>query len=368
MMKRTTLMIAVLLALLAAACGEPTGEAAGDAGAAPGMEAVPGTEAADAGADATGGDAAGQGGGQEAAQAGAEQPLTFATGRQGGSQYPISVALAQIMETTPSIGTVTLTPGGGAANVVAVNEGQAELGITLSMSAVDGYDGEPPYEGPLTEVAHLLALHPFKLVIIVGADSGIDTVEDLRGRSVNVGPAGFTSVVVSEMLFQQVYGFEPGDLDIRNLTITDAVDQFRNNQLDALFYTPSDRFAPYIDLAQGRDVKVLEIDEQHRQAMLDLHPSFSEAEFPTEPGVYRGLDEPVPTVGFSNTIIVNSAEVDEQMGYEMVKAVAEQFDAVQAVEPSLEVLEPSDLAAPVEGMPLHPGAERYFSEQGWSSE
>lgn len=293
------------------------------------------------------------------------ESLTFATGRQGGSQYPISVALAQIIEETPSVGTVTLTPGGGAANVAAVHEAQAELGITLSMSAVDGYQGEPPYEQAQEDVSHLLALHPFKLVILVGADSGIDSIEDLRDKTVNIGPAGFTSVVVAQMLFQEVYDFGPSDVDVQNLEVTDAVEQFKNGQLDALLYTPSDRFAAYIDLAQTRDVAMLEIDEEHRQRMLELHPSFYETEFPLEGGIYSGLEEPIPTIGFSNTIIASTDGVSEQLGYDIVKAVAEEFEQVQAVEPSLDELQPSDLGVPVEGMPVHPGAQRYFEEQGW---
>ena len=345
-MKRLATAAAAVLLLILAACGDDAQTAAPEAGA-------------DAGGQETGADAAAAG------DSGATRDLTFATGRQGGSQYPISVALVQIMETIPSLGTLTLTPGGGAANVVAVNEGQSELGITLALSAVDGAQGAPPYEQELTDVQHLFSLHPFNLVVLVGADSGIDTVEDLRGRSVNVGPAGFTTGVVADMLFE-VYGIDPSEVDIRNLDLTDASDQFRNGQLDALIYMPSDRFAAYIDLAQTRDVKVVPIDEEHRQALLDIHPSFRETTWPNEPGIYEGLDEPVPTVGFNNTIIVNGQEVDEQLGYDMVQAVAENFDQLQAVETSLDAMEPQDLAVPVAGMPLHPGAERYFEEQGWT--
>lgn len=291
--------------------------------------------------------------------------VSFATGRQGGSQYPISVALAQVIEQGTPLEKVTLTPGGGAANVAAVDQGQSQLGITLSMSAVDGYQGKPPYKKPTTKAVHLFALHAFNLVILAGATSGIDSVEDLRGKRVNVGPAGFTSVVVADLLFNEVYGLGEGAVRTENLEVTDAVEQFKNGQLDALLYTPSDRFAAYIDLAQTRDIKVVPIDKAHLRKSTDLHPSFYETKFPSEAGIYKGLDAPVPTVGFANTVIVNSDQVSEQLGYEMVKAVAEHFEKVQAVEPSLATLEPRDLATPVEGMPLHAGAERYFKEQGW---
>jgi|GEM_PF-1480992 len=368
-MRHLWALLAVLLMTMSAcgATGEETAAPADDAAAATGDAdaATSGDDATPAGADAVATEGAESGCvPAEAAAGGEARNLTFATGRQGGSQYPTSVALVQLLEGLPSLGTVTLTPGGGAANVVAVNEGQAELGITLALSAVDGYQGRPPYEAPLTDVAHLFSLHPFNLVILAGADSGIDTVEDLRGKSVNVGPAGFTTGVVAELLFE-IYGFEPGDVESRNLAITDAADQFKNNQLDALLYMPSDRFAAYIDLAQTRDIQVVPIDEEHRQMLLDAHPSFYETEWPSKEGIYNGLDEPVPTVGFANTIIVNCTEVSEQLGYDMVKAIADGFEQVKAVEPSLEANGPEILAVPVNGMPLHPGAQRYFEEQGW---
>ena len=360
-MRRTLTAVTAVLMLLLAACGGGTETASPDGGEQP----VDGAGATD-GATPEGS------GTQEAAPEGGDaggepRNLTFATGRQGGSQYPISVALVQIMEGIPSLGTLTLTPGGGAANVVAVNEGQSQLGITLALSAVDGAQGNPPYEQPLENVQHLFSLHPFNLVIVVAADSDIDSVEDLRGRSVNVGPAGFTTGVVAQMLFE-VAGIAPSEIDIRNLDITDASDQFRNGQLDALLYMPSDRMAPYIDLAQARDLKIVPLGDELIQGLLDRHPSFRETTWPPEAGVYQGLDEPVPTVGFNNTIIVNGEQVGEQLGYDMVKAVADNFDQLTAVEASFEVLEPADLAVPVRGMPLHPGAERYFQEQGWTQQ
>ena len=351
-MRRTLTATAAMLLMLLAACGGDGGTTAQDGGTAEPATGADGSTEGEAPAEG-GGDAGGE-----------PRDLTFATGRQGGSQYPISVALVQIMEQIPSLGTLTLTPGGGAANVVAVNEGQAELGITLALSAVDGAQGNPPYEQALQNVQHLFSLHPFNLVILVAEDSDIQTVEDLRGRSVNVGPAGFTTGVVADMLFE-AYGIDPSEVDIRNLDITDASDQFRNGQLDALIYLPSDRMAPYIDLAQARDVRIVPIDEEHRQALMEMHPSFRETTWPKEAGIYEGLDEPVPTVGFNNTIIVNGEQVGEQLGYDMVQAVAENFDQLVAVEASLGLMEPQDLAVPVNGMPLHPGAERYFEEQGW---
>jgi TRAP transporter TAXI family solute receptor len=287
--------------------------------------------------------------------------MGFATGRQGGSQYPVSVALAQIMEKVPGVGSVTLMPGGGAANIVAVDSGQADLGITISVSAHDGIEGKPPYKAKTKNLVHLFALHGFKLAIFVPADSPIKTFKDLAGKKVNTGPKGFTITEVANHIFDM----EKMRVDMKYLQITAAVEQFKDGHLDALFYSPSDRFAAFIDLAQARKIRLVPLDRRIMDTLMKEQPSFYRTEFPIAPDIYKGLVNKIETLGYPNLIVANKNKVSDAQAYAMTKAVAENMEKVGAVEPDLKNFDLKNMALEV-GVPMHPGALKYFKERGWA--
>jgi TRAP transporter TAXI family solute receptor len=290
----------------------------------------------------------------------ASADMKFATGRQGGSQYPVSVALSQIMEKVPGIGSVTLTPGGGASNIVAVDKGLAELGITLSVSARAGMEGKPPYKEKATNLVQLFALHGFKMVVLVPADSPIKSFKDLAGKKVNTGPKGFTITEVAK----QIFAMEHMTVDMQYLRVTAAVQQFKDGHLDALFYSPSDRYAPFIDLAQARKIRLVPFPQELMDRLQKADPTFYRTEFPVADDIYKGLVNKVQTLGYPNIIIANKNKVSDKQAYEMTKAVAEHMDRVAAVEPSLKTFKLNEMALSV-GVPISAGSMKFFKEKGW---
>lgn len=290
----------------------------------------------------------------------AQAQVTFATGRQGGSQYPVSVALSQIMEKAPGVGSVTLVPGGGAANIVAVDIGKADLGITLSNSARDGLLGKPPYKTPTPNIVQLFALQAFKVIVLVPENSPIKTFADLNGRKVNTGPKGFTIVEVADQLFKM----ENIKVNMHYLQIGQAIDQFKDGNIDALMYSPSDRFAAFMDLAQTRKIRLVPLPDRVIDAMIKEDPSFYRSEWPAYPDSYKGLSNKVSTLGYPNIIIANKNKITDQQAYEMTKITAENLEKVAAVEPDLLNWDLKNLATEV-GLPIHPGSMRYFKEKGW---
>jgi TRAP transporter TAXI family solute receptor len=286
--------------------------------------------------------------------------MSFSTGRQGGSQYPVSVALTQVLEKVPGIGTVSLVPGGGAANIVAVDSGQSELGITLSSSAVDGLLGKPPYKGKTSNVVQLFALQAFKIVVLVPEASPIKTLKDLQGKKVNTGPKGFTIVEMADRILAK----DGVKVNMQYLQIPNAVEQFKDGNLDALIYSPSDRFAAFIDLAQARKIRLVPIPGRIIDEIIKEDPSFYRSQWPQYPEAYKGLANQVTTLGYPNIIIAHKDKVTDEQAYAMTKAAAENIEKIAQVEPDLKNWDLKNLATEV-GVPIHPGAMRYFKEKGW---
>lgn len=292
--------------------------------------------------------------------ASAAADIGFSTGRQGGSQYPVSVAIAQILEKVPGVGSVTLVPGGGAANIVAVDQGKSEIAITLSMSAVDGLKGQPPYKAPTPNIVQLFALHAFKLVVLVPADSPIKEFKDLVGKKINTGPSGFTVTALAKEIFAK----EKMTVDIRYLEPGPALQQFKDGNIDGWFYSPSDIMAPYIDLANSRDIRLVPLPEKLMKEIMAENPSFYRTKWPANKAIYPRLKNQVETLGYPNLIIANKNMVSDDLAYKMTKAIAENITQLANGDPSLEGFDPKDLAVEV-GVPIHPGSMKYFKERGW---
>jgi TRAP transporter TAXI family solute receptor len=289
--------------------------------------------------------------------------LNFATGRQGGSQYPVSVALAQVIENIPGTGKVSLVPGGGTGNVISVGMGKTQLGITLSNDAIAGIEGQPPFKEKVPDMVQLLALHAFNVVIIVPADSSMREFNDLAGHKVNSGPVGFTINTLSRHIYQMT-GIEK-QVQQSYLQIGDAVEQFKDGHIDALFYAPSDWFGPFIELAQSRNLRLIQLPREVMDMLLKEDRSFIVKKFPLQPGIYKNIQNEVDTLANRNLIVANQKAIGDQQAYAIVKAVAENWEKIAPSEPSFRLFKAPELAEN-SGIPIHPGALRYFRERGWT--
>lgn len=287
--------------------------------------------------------------------------LNFGSGRQGGSQYPVTVAIGQVLESLPEIDKVSLQPGGSVGNIVRVERGRSDIAISMSSSLRGGRMGEKPFKSKTSDVVNLMTLHAFHVVLIVPQGSPIKTFKDLAGKKVNVAPKGFSITEVYRQLADMA-GLT-GKVDLGYLRITSAVESFKDGHFDALFYAASQRMAPFLNLAQTRKIHLVQLDKKYLNAFIKKDPSFYLATWPKTRSVYKNLDNSVQTLAYANVIVANK-NLSDDLAYKIVKAVAEHFDKVRVGDTSLQKFDPRDMARNV-GSPFHPGALRYYRERGW---
>jgi uncharacterized protein len=144
----------------------------------------------------------------------------------------------------------------------------------------------------------------------------------------------------------------------------DAVQQLKDGNIDAIINTPSDLYAPFLDLATAREIRLVPLTAGIQKRLIDENSSFYLSTWPADSQAYPKLVNTVETVSYPNIIIANGKTVSDDLAYRIVKQVVESFEKVADSEPSLKVLKLSDLAVSV-GVPIHPGAARYFKERGW---
>lgn len=287
--------------------------------------------------------------------------LNFGSGRQGGSQYPVTVAIGSVLEKLPQIDRVSLQPGGSVGNIIRVETGKSDIAISMSTSLRGGRMGSKPFKKKTPDVVNLMTLHAFHVVVIVPKDSPIKTIKDMAGKRINIAPKGYSILVIANKVMDMT-GIQ-GKVKVGHLRITDAIQNFKDGHFDGLFYAASQRMAPFLNLAQTRDIRLVAIDRPILEDFVKKEPSFYIATWPKNRSIYKKLANSVTTMAYPNVIVANK-KLDNSIAYAIVKAVAENFDKVRVGDRSLNEFDPKDMARSV-GSPFHPGALKYYRERGW---
>jgi TRAP transporter TAXI family solute receptor len=286
------------------------------------------------------------------------QQIRLMTGPQGGAWYPLGGAIANIAGKTGA--KVQVLPGAGIANVKAVEAGKADMGFGNSISTVDGVAGRAPFDTPTKNVCNVASLYPQYLQIIANADSGINSLADLKGRSLAVQPRGNTAEFISAQALQ-VYGLKYQDMSrVSYVSYTDAVSLMKDNNAQLFTLGTTLPASSVMDLAAARDIRVIGIPDDKFQAMRKLNPGYTKLTIPA--GSYPKQAQDVQTVGYATHLIAR-CDLDEKVVYSVLKGIHEQRADLIAIAKAVEGATPKVMAEDI-GVPLHKGAQRFYKEIG----
>lgn len=287
--------------------------------------------------------------------------LRFMAAEQTGAWYALAVGITQTMKKTmPDLGTISILPGGGISNAVGVERGQAQLGFSQASSLVDALNGAPPFNTPAGNLRYVLSLFPHKTHVVVLANSGINTIDDLRGKHINVGARGLLTEDIARRLLAS-YGIADEEMaSVQNLSFSDSVVQMKDGRLDALFWTSPTPFAVLTDLAQSEDIRLLDIADRHIEKLIADNRGLRRAKI--RAGSYAGVDSDVETIESALVLIANQAASGDLV-YFATKVVTENLEDLKTISPYLADLQPADLFEDYD-VPVHPAAARYLAETG----
>jgi len=288
--------------------------------------------------------------------------IRWGTITAGGAWQVIgSAMLEDIKKTNPNI-TGSILPSTTSGNVVGVHKGEFEVGFSLTDTTAEAWNGEGYFKdlGEIRDIRNLATLYPQATHIVVWADSNINSIEDLKGKRVSPGAKGLSCDLQSQRLLK-LYNMSYDDMSVQFLSFNDAAQQMIDRHLDALlFVTVPFPFAPVISVGAQRDIKLLSIPAD-KVAELAKFQGVEPYTLPA--GLYKGVDYPVEGIAVRAHIIVRE-DFPEDVAYSIVKTIAENFGKYPDVLKSMAYARLEDMAADA-GIPLHPGAERYYRERGW---
>lgn len=286
--------------------------------------------------------------------------LKFMTGPQGGSWIPLGGQLKDLWEKAIPGLNVQATPGAGMANVRGVEEGKADIGFGNSISTVDAIKGNKPFTKPHDNVCNIATLYPQYYQLVVPADSGINSVKDLKGKGVTTQQRGNTGELITQQILQ-VNGLSYNDVKMSFVSYTDSVNQMKDGHATAFGLGTTIPAGSVMDVAAGRDIKLLDLSD-NLDAMRKINPGYTLVNVPK--GTYPKQDKDIKVIGYA-THIVASCKIPAETAYTMTKVIAQNVGNLQSIVKAISGLTPKGMAEDI-GVPFHPGAAKYYKEAGIS--
>ena len=286
--------------------------------------------------------------------------LRFMTGPQGGSWYPMGGAIKNVVEAAVPDTSLQVLPGAGIANVKAIDAGKADIAFANSVSTVDAINGKPPFEEKVTDVCHIATLYPQYFQIVTTADTGIESLDQLKGRELTTQPTGNTGEAITAHLVEAV-GLSYDDLGgVDFVSYNDSVSLLKDGNSEVFTLGTTVPASAIMDLASARRVKLLPVDDALLAKMQELNPGYQRIEIPA--ASYPGQDEAVPTIGYATHLIARCDLPEETVSGVLQQIVDHQQD-LASVATAIGSTTPDQMAADI-GVPFHPAAEAFWKEQG----
>lgn len=367
---RVLLLVAVV-ALISACGAAPAAQppAATDAPAAPAATEAPAAAPAATEAPAAGGSAAADQGPCTAEAAGGEMPagklrMVIGTGGTGGVFFPYGGGLARILtERMPDAEATAEETGGSVDNFKLVGGGEADIGMSTVDSAYDALLGQGAYQdtGPLPGCAIAVLYDSFVHVVALES-SGINTVEDMRGKRVSVGSAGSSTEGAADRILAAA-GLDPqADITRDNLSVAESVAAMKDQKIDAFFWIGGLPTSAVTDLVATPNlaVKFVPAAQYVDSIVAQYGPVYRAFDLP--PGTYSGFDESIPGIGIGNILFVNAAMPEEQV-HQILTTIFDNLEEVKEIHPEAQKLS-LETATVGSSIPFHPGAVRFYTERG----
>ena len=295
------------------------------------------------------------GGSGETAKSG---ELSFGTGGDQGTYYGFGSVLAQRISSETDTTVTAVVSNGSQDNIEMMDMGYYQLGFVQSDVMSYAYDGTNLFDGnPIDNFSTVGALY-MEQVQIVTLNPDIKTVADLEGKTVSIGSSG-SGVYYNAIDVLGAYGLTEEDINPTYQSFGDSVDALQDGKIDAAFVVAGAPTVAVSTLASTRDVYLVSIDDEHIEALIETSPYYSK--YTIDASVY-GTDEDCQTVAIAAVVIARDDVSDDDV-YNVISTIFNDKDAIAASHNKGAELDLA-FASSITNIPYHPGAARYYSEQG----
>jgi hypothetical protein len=299
----------------------------------------------------------------------AQTQMTIVGSTEGGTMYRLGAVLSEVFNGAQENTRLNLIVGGGAANPARIGSGGADTGFSFSNFAVSAYNGKPPFDSEFKSLRHVGAFwqscyHQYiaKELYDAGIKSWDDIVASTEPLAIGAGPAGTSSDAINQLLLA-AYGTSFEELTGKGFKFTytgmgATSEAIRSGQVDIYFHNSGDPNAAGIEAALGRKLTFMDASETLKTTMADA--GFSPCIIPG--GMYENIDEDHESMGALGVLLAHE-DTDPDVIYELLKVVNDNIKTLGGAQKIFATWTP-EYGYVDYGVPLHPGAEKFYKETG----
>ncbi|ROU00386.1 TAXI family TRAP transporter solute-binding subunit [Marinobacter sp. R17] len=295
-----------------------------------------------------------------------QQFVTIGTGGVTGVYYPAGGAICRLVNKDRKehgIRCSVESTGGSIYNLNALRAGELDLAVAQSDWQYHAYNGTSDFkdDGPFKKLRAVFSLHPEPFTVVARKDSGVKNFSDLKGKRVSVGNPGSGQRATAEVLMNEM-GWDMSAFSLAaELKAAEQSQALCDNKIDAFFYTVGHPSGAIKEATTSCDSVLVNVQNDATKKLVEENPYYRVATIPG--GMYRGNPDDTTTFGVAATF-VTTADVPDDVVYQIVKAVFENFDSFKRLHPAFENLKKEEMVHDALSAPLHPGAVKYYKEVG----
>ena len=301
-------------------------------------------------------------------QADSQRTYVLSTGTTGGTFYPVGVALSTLVSASQDIdfSLTAISSAGSMENIKLLRDDQAQFALILGIFGAWAYGGSGPIVNPQENLRSVSAMWPnvehFVLKSDLTTTGTIQDLKNLNGERYSIGMRNSGAEFTGFYIFDALDINWSEELSVAYMGYGPSANALQDGNIVGM-NVPAGPPVTAITRAYallGEEMTILDFTEEEIKSLNYEFPLWESYEL--EPGTYPTQVKTINTVASPNILIVRE-DVPEKIVYDMTKMLWENLATLQEIHSATDSMSIDSALAGVT-VPLHPGAYRYYVEQG----
>ena len=293
----------------------------------------------------------------------AKTNISFPTAATTGALYPLGAGIANLWNTKlDTVNARVQASNGGIQNLNLLKSKEAQISFAVSSITYEALKGLRGFKDrAYADVRVLAGLYYNPNQVVARGESGVNSLEDFRGKRFAPGSVGGTTEVESRVHFTAAGLQYPDDFKTQFVGFTESIDLMRNKQLDGAWIMAGIPTAAVTEMCATAGGRLVGMDEALIKKLQAEYPWYSEFMIPA--GTYDNQTAPVRTTAVK-MLLLTDASMPEELVYSLAKTFWENLDELGKAHAVMKTVTREMAVKDLSGIPLHPGAEKYYRETG----